>query len=117
MADRTMKKGDTWPPLRGKAEDEDGLVDLTEADDLTVILKHTGAGPTLTGTPVPIDPPDDDGFNWRYLFQAGDTDELGAYEVELEVVWDAAATPPSVQTFPTTGFNSLEITDDLGGTA
>jgi hypothetical protein len=34
----SIKRGDTWPPLRGKAEDEDGLLDLTVADYAKVIL-------------------------------------------------------------------------------
>lgn len=114
MADTTIKQGDTWPPLRGRAEDSDGPMPLASADGLEVILK--GDTVTITGVAAVIDPPDADGFNWRYVWADTDTAVVGVYQVELEITWDALATPPQVQTVPNVGFKTVEIVADLGGT-
>lgn len=108
----TVKQHDTWPPLRGKAEDEDGLVDLTVADSLKFLAKDGVA--LIEGAAEPIDPPDADGFNWSYTWQAGDTDVVGEYDVELEVTWDAGTTPPQVETIPNEGNETLTIEADQG---
>lgn len=111
----TIKAGDTWPPLRGTASDADGTVDLTAADSMILILKHSSGTPLLEVTPEAIDPVANDGFNWRYVWAAGDTDVIGDYSVELEVTWDSLSTPPEVQTFPNSGVLTLTVEDDLGG--
>jgi hypothetical protein len=105
MADRTMQSGDTWPPLKGLAADEDGPVDLTTADSISVVCKFgAGGGATVIAGPVDvIDPPEVDGdetYNWQYEFEDQDTDIPGTYNVRLIVVWDAGATPPSIESFP-----------------
>jgi hypothetical protein len=99
MADVEITRNDTWPPLRGVAEDADGLLPLADADSIEVHMKD--GGNLIEGPAEVIDPPDADGFNWRYTWEAGDTDTLGSYDVELEVTWDSVATPPSVQTVRT----------------
>lgn len=116
MADRTMKAGDTWPPLRGSAGDDNiAAYDLTLADSLKLVIKHSSGTPLLEVTPVALDPTVNDGRNWEYQWQDGDTDVIGSYQVELEITWDALSTPPHVQTVPNGVFNSLDIVDDLGG--
>lgn len=117
MADATIKAGDTWPPLRGTAGDsETPVFDLiADAESMVLIIKHTTGTPLLEVTPTAIDPGTNDGFNWEYVWQDTDTDVIGDYSVELEITWDSAAIPPQVQTVPSSGFNSLEIVDDLGG--
>lgn len=117
MADRTLKAGDTWPPLRGTAGDETTpAYDLSGADQLTVIIKHSSGAPLMEVTPVPIDPVTNNGFNWEYQWQDGDTDVVGTYTTELEIVWDSGTTPPHVQTVPHADFREFVIADDLGGT-
>lgn len=107
----TVKQGDTWPPLRFKVTDEDGLVDLTTADSITLRL----AGPaTVTGSCDPIDPPDSDGFNASYTLAAGDTATVGTYRGEIEVNWDSSALPQAIETFPNAGTFVLVIEADLG---
>jgi hypothetical protein len=110
MADRTMKVGDTWPPLKGAATDENGLVDLTVATSLQVIIKS----PTheITGVPTVLNPPVQDAegeWNWQYVWAAGDTANAGDYEVELKVTWQAG----QLETFPNTGSASLTIEADI----
>lgn len=115
MADLTIKAGDTWPPLRGLAADSDGALALADAASVQVIIKKAGDA-AIGGAIDVIDPPDDDGMNWQYVWQDGDTDVIGSYDVELEIVWDSGTTPPEVQTVPSSGFQTIEIIDDLGGT-
>jgi len=116
MADLTIKQGDTWPPVRGRAATEaDGTVDLTAADSMKLIIKHQTSPTILEVVPVAIDPGTNDGFNWQYTWADGDTDELGTYDVELEVTWNSGTTPPEVQTFPNEGFVELAVVPDLGG--
>jgi hypothetical protein len=115
MADSTIKAGDTWPPLRGRAADSDGLLPLIDADSIKIIIKKTGEAPIVEAPVEVIAPPDSDGFNWRYVWQDGDTDELGEFNVEIEITWDNATTPPQVQTIPNDSFQTLAVVDDLGG--
>lgn len=116
MADRTLKAGDTWPSLRGKAQDGNGVsLDLSGADLITVLIKHSSGSPLLTKTATAIDPLTNDGYNWVVAWNETDTEIVGTYKVETEVEWDNATTPPKVQTFPNTGTNELVIEDDLGG--
>jgi hypothetical protein len=110
MADRTMNKGDTWPPFKGEASDETGLLDLTVATALDFVA--TSPAHQITGTAVAIDPAEADAdgihhWNWKYEFQAGDTDETGTYEANLKVTW----APGQIETFPNTGGPKLVIED------
>src|SRR4051794_40749301 len=105
MADLTVKQHDTWPPLRGAASDANGLVDLSTADSIKLILK---SGATVVGGAVEvIDPPDEDGMNWQYNWQTADVITAGTFSGELEVTWDEGTSPPEVQSFPNTGTISV----------
>lgn len=110
MADRTMKRGDTYPPLRGEARDANGVLDLSTAQALEVRLN--GPGFEITGIPVPITPPltDADGihqWNWEYTWVTGDTENIGSYKVELTVTWG----PGQIETFPSEGSSILDIVE------
>lgn len=111
----TIKAGDTWPPLQGSAAGAGGPEDLTVADSMVLIIKHSSGTPLLEVTPTAIDPGTNDGNNWEYQWADTDTDVIGDYSIELEVTWDSGTTPPHVQTFPNTGVSTLTIEDDLGG--
>lgn len=112
MADLTIKQHDTWPPLRGKAEDEDGLLNLSDADIIKFIM--VSGATVVEGEVEVIDPPDDDGFNWKYVWASGDTAVIGTYEAELEITWDNASSPKKIQSVPNDGTLSVEIEEDLG---
>jgi hypothetical protein len=90
MADRTMVQGDLYPPMRGQASDETGVLDLTTAASLQFRMK-SGAT-SVTGVAVADTPPitDADGihhWNWHYIWVAGDTATVGTYFVELVATW------------------------------
>lgn len=105
----TVKKGDTWPPLRGLASDEDGPINMTTAG--TVLFLAKSGATLISGTVVPLAAPDGDGFNWSYTWGATDTSIIGTYTVELEIQWNATRW----QTIPNDGSETLTIVQDQGG--
>lgn len=118
MADLVCKQHDTWPPIRGGASDEAGLLPLGDADSIRLILK---AGNRIISNPVQvIDPPEEDAnepgrfYNWQCLWGADDTSDSGSYQVEMEITWDANASPPAVETVPSSGQKQIIIEPDLG---
>jgi hypothetical protein len=107
MADRVIPSGDTWPPLRGLAADEDGPVDLAAADTIEVVLRSGNT--IIEGVAEAIDPPevdDDETYNWRYVWAVGDTDEPGTYRVQLKVTW----APTQIERFPNAIVNGDSVT-------
>jgi hypothetical protein len=85
-----MVQGDLYPPMRGQASDETGVLDLTTAASLQFRAK-SGAT-TITGVAVADTPPitDADGvhhWNWHYVWAGADTSVIGTYDVELLVTW------------------------------
>src|SRR4051794_18539869 len=101
MADLTVKRGDTWPPVKGRAADDDGALDLASAASITFLMKKTAL--LVTGTVDVIDPPDAEGNNWSYTWTAGDTDVIGDYQVELEITWAVGHT----ETVPNSGYSTI----------
>jgi hypothetical protein len=109
----TLAQNDTWPPLRGRATDEDGAIDMTSADWLKFIMRHQNGTPTIAGTAIVIDPEDADGMNWQYTWGATDLATVGEYDAELEIHWDDGATPPQIETVPNDAPLTIEVRDDL----
>lgn len=112
MADLTIKSGNTWPPLRGRAADDDGALPLADAEEITLYLKSDTT--LITGTVEVIDPPDSDGFNWRYVWADGDTDEPGDYVGEIKILWDSSTTPDEIETVPNQDNVTVTIEEALG---
>lgn len=110
MADLVLKRNDTYPYLRGKAEDSNGLLELDKADSLKIILKD---GATIIEGVAEVLEEDSEGMNWQYKWEAGDTALAGEYKVELEITWDGGASPPQIDTVPNNGYATVEIQEDL----
>jgi hypothetical protein len=79
-----VKEGDTWPPLRMRAADAEGLIPVGDA--LSLAVRMLGPAGLITGSVEPIDADLEDGFNCRYVWAPGDT-VLGRYAVELVITW------------------------------
>lgn len=101
MASPKLTVGDTYPPIRGAATDEKGLLALADADEL--IFVAVSGKDLIEGEAEVIDPPEDVGdpasalgFNWRYKLAAADTAVVGNYTPWLKVVLDAETTPPEI---------------------
>lgn len=106
MAAFPLKRNDRRPRWRVDLTANGTAVDLTTATSVSFTMA-TSAGTTkvnkaamtiinaATGTV-------------EYAWASGDTDTSGAYNAEVEVMW---GTEP--QTFPSTGYFAITITDDL----
>lgn len=106
-----VKRHDTWPHLRGRAEDENGAMPLASADSLA--FRMTNGTTTISGVAHVIDPPDSDGNNWYYAWTSTDLNTAGTWKVELKVTWNAAASPPAVETVPSHGTATLTIEAEI----
>jgi hypothetical protein len=126
MADLEIKKGSTFPALKGYAFDVDGPLPLAgdeekginPPDKLEIRIK--GSGFFISGEAEVIDPPEVDAkgnkWNYQYPWAAGDTDDLGTnFQHELWVYWDESASPPLIQKLPEhlTDNPTLSIVQDL----
>lgn len=108
---RTMKRGDTYPPLKGWATDETGAMPLASAVSMKVLLQ---CAPTLiTGSAIATVSTDSSGatWNWAHVWASGETNAAGTWVVELEIDWGSG----QVQTVPNTGHDQVVIEADLGG--
>ena len=105
MADRTMKKGDTYPPLRATLTADGVALDLTAATGVDAVI--VGPSTTLTATCTVLSPAT--AGRVEYEWQAGDTDEVGSHQIEFVVTWSAT----EEETVPNTGTRELVIEEDL----
>lgn len=113
-ANLILKQHDTYPFLRGQAKDSEGLMELSEADKLKVILKAQSGGTVIEGVAEALNPLEDsENMNWQYKWATGDTAVAGLYNLELEVTWDEGSSPPKVQTIPNGSYAVVEIKADL----
>lgn len=107
MADFSLKKHDTWPPLNATLSDANGPINLTAATTVKLIIKPTGGGSAITGTCAVISAP---AGTVRYTWATGNTDISGTYSGEFEITWSDG----KIGTVPNEGYFTLEILDDLG---
>lgn len=106
MADVTIKRGDTWPPLRATLEDADGPVDLTAATAVVLKLKSD----TLAVRSAPATVEDAVAGAIFYVWESVTTAVAGSYQGEFEVTWGDG----QVETFPNDAYFTVEIMEDLG---
>jgi hypothetical protein len=94
-------QGDTYPVLRLQLGDEnnDAITNLPDAELILFKAKQVGGAQTISGTALVIDPPDSDGFNLSYDWQALDTNVPGSYQIEVKVIWDTTPTPDDVESW------------------
>lgn len=101
MASETaIKKGATEPSFRGCAKDGAGNVLDLSGKELEARFKGGDTPVLVKGAAVALTPPDvdpnGDEWNYRYDWNAGDTDMPGTYQHELWVTTG----PGAVQKFP-----------------
>jgi hypothetical protein len=114
MAVYEIKRGDRRPYLRyaltvTDPNDETAQIppDLTAAVGVRFIIKKLGEAAIVDDAGTFIDRTL--GIV-QYAWQAGDTDVSGTYNVEVEIDWGAG----EKQSFPSTGYETVVIFDDLG---
>lgn len=112
-----IKRGDRRPYFRVQltVTDPDSLLDpppqipadFTDAVGVRFIMRKLGEAPIVDDAGTFIDRPT--GIV-QYAWAAGDTDASGTYNVEVEIDWGAG----EKQSFPSTGYFTIVISDDLG---
>jgi spore germination protein YaaH len=120
MADLSIPKRQTYPAIRGYVADEDGALDLTTADEVSIIL-NPATGDPIEITVDPVDPAESmvvSGqtipVNWTADYaSSGLSDTETNYTAKLKITWDSAATPPSVQYCPKDGFIEIDVTANV----
>jgi hypothetical protein len=108
MADWTMKKNDTWPPLAFTLSDAAGPVDLTDAQQ--VMLRMKLGRKTVHGICSPAPDQDAHPGAGTYSWVPEDTSIVGKWRAEFEVTW----VDGTVVTFPNDDYLEIEIVEDLG---
>jgi hypothetical protein len=122
VADFKIKTFDRRPKIRAVLKEPDPtvipqtnpptmrVVDLTDAIGVDFILRPDGGGVVKVNSPADVIAPPTGGVV-EYDWAAGDTDTQGTFKAEWEVTWE----PGITQTFPTDGYNLIEIGEDLDG--
>lgn len=107
---RTMKAGDTYPPITGTLTTNGGPVDLTEAESVSMWMRST----TLAINTDPCDIEDAVNGVVSYTPAPSETAVAGTYKLEWEVDWGVdGEARPLIQTFPNDSYETLEILEAL----
>lgn len=103
-----MKRNDLRPYFRVQLKQNGEPADLTGAVAARFIMKEGATLKVDREAMVFVDEPTG---VVEYHWALGDTDTTGDYNVEIEIDWGGA--PPEYQTFPSTGYFTVSISDDL----
>ena len=101
-----IKRNDLRPHWRVQLTENGDPADISGAAGAAFTMKVGGTTKVNKEPMTIIDAPTG---VVEYVWQTGDTDTSNTYNVEVEVDW-GASTP---QTFPSKGYFTIEITDDL----
>lgn len=102
-----IKKGDRRPRYRVQLTANGSPVDLTGATAIRFLMKSGVTGALkIDGVATVVDAAT--GII-EYPWAAGDTDTSGTFNIEFEVNWAGEK-----QTFPSSGYFTCTINDDLG---
>lgn len=104
-----MKQYDLLPVLRLELLDGTTPVDLTLASEVRLFLKNRVAGLKVDAVMTKLTQTGDTLGQVEYEWQDGDTDSLGTFQMEVQVLWPGSLP----QTFPPKGYNTLIINRDL----
>lgn len=129
-SDFTIKTDDTRPEFAVVLKDQDGVMDISSAASVRLILKKTGTTVTGVCTKLTItaaiaaglasDTDPDTGEEWtveelattcvvRYPWIAADTSNAGTYQGEVEITYGAGL----IETVPNDGYFVVEFVADL----
>lgn len=105
MADLTMKRNDTYPPLTVALSDASGPINLTAASAVHMEMK--GAATLIASLACVIASPA--GGVVQHNWSGSETNVADTWTLEWEILWAAGG----VQTVPNDGQKSLAIVPDL----
>lgn len=87
MADRAIKRNDTWPPLEATLLDQDGPINLTTAESVWLKMKGSRRKPapiSVSGQCQIVSPTEGVVV---YLWKPIDTADADLYAAEFEIRW------------------------------
>lgn len=102
-----IKQGDTAAAVRARLTDRDGPVTLQPGATVRFHMRQVHGTKTVTGTA--ITDPNTGEILYRWRADGTDTDTPGVYEQE----WEVTFPDTTVATFPSDGWNSIVILEDL----
>ena len=122
MPDLQIPARQTYPAIRGSVSDEVGLLDLTTADQIDLILNGPGGTPIVILPCAAVDPPEafldavgvQHMANWEAPLAGADTAVATSvlYDGKLKITWQT--TPDMlVQFAPQVEFMSIEVVTNL----
>ncbi len=104
-----FKKGDTADPLQGNLQDQNGNADISGFQTVKLYMRNVADGTKkIDGKTMTV--LDENTGNVKYEWDAEDVDTTGVYEAEIVVDY---GTPGGKETFPSDGFKSIQIVDDI----
>jgi hypothetical protein len=104
-----IKRHDRLPALRLTLLDDETPVDLTNAGTIRLLMFNLAAGLKVDAEVIKLTQTGDTLGQVEYTWVDDDTDTVGSYKAEVEVMW-----PGSVrQTFPASGYFTIKVTKDL----
>lgn len=111
MADRTIKRGDTGPPLNATLSDANGAINLTTATQVKILFASIDADPvdTFSGVCTIVDAALGK-VRYTWAIDGTDTNVAATYHVEFEITWGDG----TKWTVPNDTYKSVEIKADLG---
>ncbi len=101
----TIKQHDNFPDFVATVSDANGLIDLTDATSVKLILKSDAV--VIDGI-MAIDNAVGGGLSYEWA--AGDTDVAGIYDGEIEITWSTG----KIETVPNDSYFTVTIVADLG---
>lgn len=109
MADFDIKQYDLLPDLVLTVADDGTAVDLSAASSVKLIVSNRSG--IKIESELDIEDQEDENLLGmvRYIWQVGDTDTVGTFNMEVEVMW-AGQRP---ETFPAKGYLKLSVNRDL----
>ena len=103
-----IKRGDLLPTLVVTLLDGTTPVDLTAATSARFLMRSLKTGLKVDGTVTVLDQTTSTG-KVEYEWADGDTDTVGVYQAEIEVLWPGN----KPQTFPANGYFSVKVVEQL----
>lgn len=109
-ADYTIKQGDFGEAIKTVLTDTANSLDFTLIDAVKINMLEVGSNtPVLSGVAATILSATTTSLTAEYVWQSGDTNTIGLYNVE----WAAYENTVLKKTFPSGGYNTVEIVAKL----
>jgi len=108
MDSHTFKQNDVGDKVSATLEDDNGAIDLTGIDDVTLVIEDTDGNQVMDKS---VNVTDSANGEVEYEWVSGDPIEtIGVYRAEFKIIDGAGDT----ETVPNNGYVSLKVEDELG---